>query len=116
MWSPRQSVVAVSGETQPARFLGELLVDTNEYDVVVVESVERGYDRVKQEKPDAVIVYLAMDDAAMCQLLSMLTLDPETSAIPIVTWTERFDGGGLDCFIADARCDSSMQPAAIPLN
>jgi CheY-like chemotaxis protein len=112
----RQSAVAVSGETQRTRFLAELLADTNEYDVVVVESVERGYARVKQEKPDVVIVYLAMDDAVMCQLLSMLTLDPETSAIPIVTWTERFDGGGLDYFIAEARRHSSTQPAAVPMN
>jgi PleD family two-component response regulator len=111
-----QTVVAVSAETQRNRFLGELLVDTNDYNVVVVESVERGYARVKQEQPDAVIVYLAIDDAAMCRLLSMLTLDPETSAIPIVTWTERFDAGGLDYFITDARRDSSTQPAAVPMN
>ena len=58
----RQSVVAVSGETQRARFLGELLIDTNEYNVVVVESVERGYARVKQEQPHVVIVYVAIDD------------------------------------------------------
>jgi response regulator RpfG family c-di-GMP phosphodiesterase len=116
MRSCRQSVVAVSGGTQRARFLDELLLDTNEYNVVVVESVERGYERVKSEKPDVVIVYLAMDDAVMCQLLSMLTLDPETSAIPIVTWTERFDGGGLEYFFADARRTASTQPAAIPMN
>jgi len=112
----RQSVVAVSGETQRPRFLGELLIDTNEYNVVVVESVERSYARVKQEQPDVVIIYVAIDDPAVCRLLSMLTLDPETSTIPIVTWTERLDGGGFDYFITDARRDSSVQPAAVVMN
>jgi hypothetical protein len=116
MRSGRHHVVAVSRETQRNRFLGELLFDTDEYDGIVVDSLEHGYARVKQEKPDVVIVYLAIDDAAVCQLLSMLTLDPETAAIPVVTWAERFDGGGLDYFITDARRDSSMQPAAIPMN
>jgi len=112
----RPCVVAVSRKSQRARFLGELLADTNEYDVVVVESVERGYVRVKQEQPDVVIVYVAIDDPAVCRLLSMLTLDPETSTIPIVTWAERFDGGGLDCFITGARRESSVQPAAVAMN
>ncbi len=113
MSSRRPSVVAVSGETQRTRFLGELLADTNEYNVVVVESVKRGYARIKQEQPDVVIAYLAIDDAAVCQLLSMLTLDPETAAIPVVTWTERFDGGGLDGYLMrDARIDARGQHAA----
>jgi DNA-binding response OmpR family regulator len=120
MRSGRHHVVAVSRETQRNRFLGELLFDTDEYDGIVVGSLEHGYARIKQEKPDVVIIYVAVDDEAVCRLLSMLTLDPETAAIPIVTWTERFDGGGLDYFIADfiadARRDSSMQPAAIPMN
>ena len=66
--------------------------------------------------PDLVIIHVAIDDEAVCRLLSMLTLGPETSAIPIVTWTERFDGGGLDYFIPDARRNSSVQTAAIPMN
>jgi hypothetical protein len=47
----------------------------------------------------------------------MLALDPETSAIQIVKWTERFDGGGLDYFfMATAQPDSSIQPAAVAMN
>jgi len=46
----------------------------------------------------------------------MLALDPETSAIQIVKWTERFDGGGLDYFMATAQRDSSIQPAAVAMN
>jgi DNA-binding response OmpR family regulator len=116
MRSGRHHVVAVSRETQRNRFLGELLFDTDEYDGIVVDSLEHGYTRIKQEQPDLVIIYVAIDDEAVCRLLSMLTLDPETSAIPIVTWTERFDGGGLDYFIPGALRDSSVHTAAIPMN
>ena len=70
---------------------------------MVVESMERGYARVRKSP-------------TTCQLLSMLTLDPETSAIQIVKWTERFDGGGLDYFMATAQRDSSIQPAAVAMN
>jgi DNA-binding response OmpR family regulator len=117
MRSRRHLVVAVSRETQRTRFLGELLVDTDPYNVFVVESLEHAYARIKREKPDLVVLYVAVDDAAVCRLLSMLTLDPETSAIPIVTWTERFDGHGLNyCLMPDAPYEAPVKPAAVRMN
>jgi len=92
----RRKVVAVSTEAQRVRLLDGLLHDADECDAVILESIERAYARVRHERPDLVIVYLAIDDDAVCRLLSMLSIDPETSAIPIVTWAERFDGGGLN--------------------
>jgi len=72
-----------------ADVLDALLDATNDYDVVVVESMARGYTRIKQLAPDAIIVFVDMEDHAVCQLLSMLTADPDTVDIPIVTWTKR---------------------------
>ena len=55
----------------------------------LTESMARGYSRIKQLAPDAIIVFVDMEDHAVCQLLSMLTADPDTVDIPIVTWTKR---------------------------
>ena len=96
----RRKVVAVSTETQQARLLDGLLHDAGTCDAVILETIENAYARVRNERPDLVIVYLAIDDHAVCRLLSMLSIDPETSAIPEVTWAERFDGRGLDNLMA----------------
>ena len=84
-----RSLVAVSQDSDLADVLNTLLGATSDYDVVVVESMARGYSRIKQLAPDAIIVLVDMEDYAVCQLLSMLTADPDTVDIPIVTWTKR---------------------------
>jgi DNA-binding response OmpR family regulator len=80
--------------------LDALLLDTNDCDVLVVESFARGYSRIKELKPDLVIVYLEIDDWAACQLLSMLTIDDDTTGIPVLTWAARYEKGGLEDIIA----------------
>lgn len=89
MCRSNRSLVAVSQDSDLADVLNTLLDATNDYDVVVVESMARGYSRIKQLAPDAIIVLVDMEDDAVCQLLSMLTADPDTVDIPIVTWTKR---------------------------
>jgi len=96
--------------------LDALLLDTNDYDVLVYEVMPRGYSRIKELKPDLVIVYLEIDDSAVCQLLSMLTVDTDTSAIPVVTWAARYEKGGLEDIIAEAIHGSSHQVAAARMN
>jgi len=68
-----------------AQLLDALLGETDSYDVVIVESIARGYSRIKEVAPNAIIVFVEMDDPAVCQLLSMLTADRGTSNIPIVS-------------------------------
>ena len=112
-----RSVVAVSGLAQRAKLLDALLLDGNDYGVITLESIADGYSRIREMTPDLVIVYLEVDDAAACQLLSMLTIDSETSRIPVVTWAARYDKGGLEDIIAAAiRDDSLSQAAALPMN
>ena len=80
-----RSVVAVSGDSQRAALLEGLLCDTDGFDVVVVEALGRAYSSIKELMPDLIIVFMEMDDAASCRLLSMLTLDRATSSIPVLT-------------------------------
>jgi len=84
-----RSLVAVGQDSDLADLLDALLDAANVDDVVVVESMAHGYSRIKQLAPDAIIVFVDMEDHAVCQLLSMLTADPDTVDIPIVTWTKR---------------------------
>ena len=84
-----RTVVAVSQDSHFAELLDALLGETDGYDVVIVESIARGYSRIKEVAPNAIIVFVEVDDPAVCQLLSMLTADRGTSNIPIVTWTKR---------------------------
>ncbi|HEV3060524.1 MAG TPA: hypothetical protein VGY48_19925 [Vicinamibacterales bacterium] len=89
MSSSVRCVIAVSEQPGRAELLGAILTDTDDYDVVVLESVARGFSRIKQVTPDLVIVVFTIDDAAACQLLSMLTVDRETLRIPVLTWVTR---------------------------
>ena len=110
------NVVAISPDPQRTRLLDALLSDDSLYDAVVIETIARGYSRIKREKPGVVVVYLSIEDAATCQLLSMLALDPETSGIPVVTWAERYDDGRLECLIADGLKDSPARTTAVRVN
>ena len=83
--SRRSSVVAVSGDSRRAELLEALSADPHDFDVVFVESIERGYAQIKELRPDIVVIFMAIDDVAACQLLSMLSLDRSVSGIPIVT-------------------------------
>jgi hypothetical protein len=56
-----------------------------EHDVVLVEPTAGAYSHIKHIRPDLVIVCMASNDSDGCQLLTMLTLDRETSHIPVVT-------------------------------
>jgi hypothetical protein len=111
-----RKVVAVSTEAQRARMLDGLLDDPGKYDAVILESIEHAYARVRHERPDLVIVYLAIDDDAVCRLLSMLAIDPETLAIPVETWAERFDGRGLDALMPDVIPQLASDPVALSMN
>lgn len=85
MSRPLRSLVVVGGHPERVENLCDLLVDANDYDVIVMESIARGYSRIKQVTPDFVIVLMKIDDVAACQLLSMLKVDRDVSRIPLLT-------------------------------
>ena len=49
------TVVAVSRNPERAALLDPLLVDANDYDVIVLGSLTHGYSRIKQVQPDLIL-------------------------------------------------------------
>jgi PleD family two-component response regulator len=87
-----QKVVIVNGSSQILELL-ETVLDAGRYDVVFVESSQHAYSQIKRVQPDLVILCVNVDDPGGFQVLSMLKLDPETSEIPILTYTTEYDSG-----------------------
>jgi hypothetical protein len=114
--SSRRTVVAVSGHPQRAELLDALLIEANDYDVIIVESIAHGYSRVKQVTPDLVIVYCEIDDVAACRLLSMLKIDGDMSGIPVVTRATRGEDREFEDIIAELDRDPSCQTLAIQMH
>lgn len=83
MTRPRRTVTVVNGHPD-AQALNRLLTAID-HDVVFVESLGHAYSQIKRRAPDLVILCLSGDDLDGCQVLSMLTLDAETSRIPVLT-------------------------------
>lgn len=86
-----QKVVIVNGSTEMLQLL-ETVLDAGNYDVVFVESNEHAYSQIKRVQPNLVILCLQIDDVVGFQVLSMLKLDEETRAIPVLTYTTEYDG------------------------
>ena len=86
-----QKVVIVNGSPEILDLLDTAL-DAGHYDVVFVESSAHAYSQIKRVQPNLVILCVRIDDADGFQVLSMLKLDDETRAIPVLTYTT--EGGG----------------------
>jgi len=111
-----RTAVIVSGHTPRAEVLDLLQADTHDYDVIFVESFANGYSRIRHVAPDLIIVFLEVDDAAGCQLLSMLNMDRLTSAIPVVTCAVRSDERRCHDDAGNIDRESSRVPLAVPMN
>ena len=81
------SVIAVSNDALRPELLDRLLVDDNNCNVIVVESIERAYSRIRQVQPHIVVVFMNIDDTDACQLLSMLHMDRGLRGTSVVTST-----------------------------
>jgi PleD family two-component response regulator len=90
-----QKVVIVNGGPEMLATL-ESVLDAGHYDVVFVESSEHAYSQIKRVQPNLVILCVHIDDADGFQVLSMLKLDEDTRAIPILTYTTEYDGQEID--------------------
>jgi hypothetical protein len=111
-----RSVVALSGHPQPGELL-DVLIDASEYDVICLESLARGYSRIKQLIPDLIVVFMdADDDVAVCQLLSMLTIDRDMCGIPVVTRRTRHKDNEIEEIIDELIRESSALTDAIQMN
>jgi PleD family two-component response regulator len=85
-----QKVVIVNGTPAILELL-ETVLEAGHYDVVFVESNAHAYSQIKRVQPDLVILCVRIDDMDGFQVLSMLKLDEETRAIPILTYANQYD-------------------------
>ena len=113
--STSQQVVVVSKQTQLNGLLDAVL-DAGQYDVVFVESTEHAYSHIKRLTPHLIIVCLDIDDLDGFQVLSMLKLDDDTKAIPVVTCTTTQDDEVARDESLDPPDDVFCQPAVMQLN
>ena len=104
----------VSAHPQRALF-DAMLVDTNDYDVVYVESIRKGYSRIRRVTPD-LVVFQGIDDVAACRLLSMLKIDDALSGIPVLTCAMRREQSEFQDDIAGLNRDSPSRAPAIAMN
>ena len=86
-----QKVVIVNGTPEILDLL-ESVLDAGHYDVVFVESSHHAYSQIKRVQPNLVILCVKIAEADGFQVLSMLKLDAETREIPVLTYTEEYDG------------------------
>ena len=94
----------------------DTLLDAGGYDVVFVESLDRAYSSIKRAAPQQVIVCTEIDDAECVQLLSMLRLDSETSAIPVCTYFIEPCETDADKGAIDLDRYAPLQPAVVRMN
>lgn len=95
-------VVVVNGNAQMLELL-QLALETGRYDVVFVESHTHAYSQVKRLQPHLVILCLHLDDPEGFRVLTMLKLDADTRAIPVVTYA-----GGQATASEEAPIESSL--------
>lgn len=99
--SPCSTIVVISRGARREELVDELLADPGGFDMIFVESTARAYTRIKELRPDLVVLFTAMDDKESFQLLSVLAMDHDTSRIPVVTYGTPRDDRGFDRVIAD---------------
>ena len=89
----------------------ETVLDAGRYDVVFVESSEHAYSQIKRVQPNLVVLCVRMDEGDGFQVLSMLKLDDETRAIPVLTYTcEGRDEDAEDAYAEPT--DADLFPAS----
>jgi AmiR/NasT family two-component response regulator len=107
------TVVAVSSDALRPELL-ELLFDHDSSDaVIVVESIARAHARISHLQPALVVLFMEVDDADACQLLSVLQNDRALRGLRVllcptepgraIARSVRDDDNGSDRLTA-ARC------------
>jgi DNA-binding response OmpR family regulator len=109
--TPFSSIVVICRDPRREELIDALLADPHDFDMIFVDSIARGYARIRELRPDLVVLFIAMDDHESFQLLSMLAIDRATSGIPVVTYAASRDPT-FDGLIRDIeRHVSSALPA-----
>lgn len=83
----RQLAVFV-GAGADALAVVEPVLDGRAYDVEFVDTTDEPYATIAALKPDLIVVSLDLEDVSGFQLLTMLRLDPNTAAIPVLSYVK----------------------------
>ena len=111
-----QKVVIVNGSPQMLEVL-ETALDAGHYDIVFVESSAHAYSQIKRVQPNLVILCIHIEDLEGFQVLSMLKLDEETCAIPVLTYTTEYEGQDIEEEVAEPADTEMFHPKpAMPMN
>jgi ActR/RegA family two-component response regulator len=79
------------------------LLDAGGYDVMLIDSMDDAYTQIKEVMPHLVIVCMQRDEETLgCQVLSMLSMDRETSRIPVLTHLVEPDRHAIAAAAAEA--------------
>lgn len=108
-----QKVVVVNGSNEMLELL-ESVLDAGHYDVVFVAETAHAYSQIKRNRPNLVILCVGIDDPLGFQVLSMLKLDHDTAGIPVLTYTNEFDGEDTDREPDDDSGEDDELPLARP--
>ena len=104
-----QKVVIVNGSTDMLHVL-ESALDAEHYDIVFVESSANAYSQIKRVQPNLVILCIRIEDLEGFQVLSMLKLDEETRAIPVLTYTTEYEGQETEDEVAEPSDTEIFHP------
>lgn len=87
--------------------LAKLVLKAAGYRVSDAEAAEQGFLAIKRDKPDVILLDLALPGMDGLTLVRMLKADPETRSIPIVAVTAYLDRFGEKDALA-AGCDAYL--------
>ena len=105
-----QKVVIVNGTTDLLDMVQPVLT-AGHYDVVFVESNAHAYTNIKRAKPSLIILCLDMHEHEGFQVLSMLKLDEETRAIPLLTCLSEYEFPAENATFVDSNDDEvTLEP------
>ena len=93
-----------------------LLAAENNCDVIYVEPIPRAYSRIRKVFPHVIVVFCDMEDAAACQLLSMLRIDPALAGIPVITWATPRPAYDFERIVSDLLAGSPTPTHALQMN
>jgi CheY-like chemotaxis protein len=105
--APVQKVVVVNGNTEVLGML-ESVLEAGRYDMVFVEPGDRAYSQIRKVLPNLVILCTRIEELDGFQLLTMLKLDPDTSDIPVLTYTTEHEGQDFDTVLSSLAEDDAM--------
>ncbi len=89
---PERKAVLCIGCLDDCAMLDRVL-EPGAYDISFLNSIDGAYAHILKARPSQVILCMRADDGQSLQLLSMLSLDPITTHIPVVTCIATAAGG-----------------------